>query len=350
MGKMSKRNGLTLDLKPAAPAGASVGGGTGGGATFTPVSGIAPSKKARLKTAPEILTSPDVQMLKLTSPQLAEFLTRNPTLATPTPSGGYQFPTTVTVEQELYVRGFEEALKNKHASAQSQNGASTSATSSNTPAQILAIEKATAAFKQQQSSLPPMSSIPLPIPQQTLPSTISTSVPTIAISSAASTVSEASSTNSRPSSSASGSYDDSASEYLPTTVTVKQEPDGDNSSSSYNSNVTTNRGSTGRGRAKKPLSNLGGVGVAPINMESQEVIKLERKRLRNRLAASKCRKRKLEKISNLDEKVSDLKEENGELMGIVKRLKDSICNLKQEVMEHVQHGCQINMVVSQGSR
>merc|ERR1712050_412810 len=158
-----------------------------------------------------------------------------------------------------------------------------------------------------------------------------------------------SSTNSRPSSSASGSYDDSASDYLPTTVVVKQEPDGDNSSGSYNSNVTTNRGSTGRGRAKKPLSNLGGVGVAPINMESQEVIKLERKRLRNRLAASKCRKRKLEKISNLDEKVSDLKEENGELMAIVKRLKDSICNLKQEVMEHVQHGCQINMVVSQGS-
>merc|ERR1712218_190145 len=307
--KMSKRNGLTLDLKPAAPAGASVGGGTGGGASFTPVSGIAPSKKARLKTAPEILTSPDVQMLKLTSPQLAEFLTRNPSLATPTPSGGYQFPTTVTAEQELYVKGFEEALKNKHATAQQQTPASTSATSSNTPAQILAIEKATAAYKQQQATLPPMSSIPLPIQQQTLPSTIATSVPTLAISSAASTVSEQSSTNSRPSSSASGSYDDSASDYLPTTVVVKQEPDGDNSSGSYNSNVTTNRGSTGRGRAKKPLSNLGGVGVAPINMESQEVIKLERKRLRNRLAASKCRKRKLEKISNLDEKVSDLKEE-----------------------------------------
>ena len=346
---MSKRNGLTLDLKPAAPAGASVGGSTGGGASFTPVSGIAPSKKARLKTAPEILTSPDVQMLKLTSPQLAEFLTRNPSLATPTPSGGYQFPTTVTAEQELYVKGFEEALKNKHASAQHQ--------AANTPAQILAIEKATAAFKQQQQqhTLPTTLAIPVTIqqhPSSILPSTIApVGIPTIAISSsAASTVSEQSSTNSRPSSSASGSYDDSASDYLPTTVVVKQEPDGDNSSSSNNSSLTTNRGSTGRGRAKKPISNLGGVGVAPINMESQEVIKLERKRLRNRLAASKCRKRKLEKISNLDEKVTDLKEENAELMGIVKRLKDSICNLKQEVMEHVQHGCQINMVVSQGSR
>lgn len=31
----------------------------------------------------------------------------------------------------------------------------------------------------------------------------------------------------------------------------------------------------------------------PIDMESQERIKLERKRQRNRVAASKCRKRKL---------------------------------------------------------
>jgi len=345
---MSKRNNLTLDLKPAAPAVTIGGGGPGGGANFPPVSGIAPSKKARLRTAPEILTSPDVQMLKLTSPQLAEFLTRNPSLATPTPSGGYQFPTTVTAEQELYVRGFEEALKNKHATAQQQTVTSTSAIGSNTPAQILAIEKATAAYKQQQAFLPPTTTtIPVTVQQQILPSTIAPGpVPTIAISSAASTVSEQSSTNSRPSSSASGSYDDSASDYLPTTVVVKQEPDQDGSSNSYTSTVTSTRG---RGRARKNSSNVRGVGISPIDMESQEVIKLERKRLRNRLAASKCRKRKLERISNLDEKVSDLKEENGELMGIVKRLKESICNLKQEVMEHVQHGCQINMVVSQGS-
>merc|ERR1712212_907787 len=31
--------------------------------------------------------SPDVQMLKLTSPELDKFLIQNPTLATPTPSG-----------------------------------------------------------------------------------------------------------------------------------------------------------------------------------------------------------------------------------------------------------------------
>merc|ERR1712062_240005 len=219
------------------------------------------------------------------------------------------------------------------------------------PAQILAIEKATAAFKQQQQqhqqTLPTTLAIPVTIqqhPSSILPSTIApVGIPTIAISSsAASTVSEQSSTNSRPSSSASGSYDESASDYLPTTVVVKQEPGSDTSSGAF---PTSNSKTGGRGRGRK--QSVKGMGISPINMESQEVIKLERKRLRNRLAASKCRKRKLERISNLDEKVSDLKEENGELMAIVKRLKDSICNLKQEVMEHVQHGCQINMVVSQ---
>lgn len=39
--------------------------------------------------------------------------------------------------------------------------------------------------------------------------------------------------------------------------------------------------------------------MSPIDMESQEKIKLERKRQRNRVAASKCRKRKLGKILRL---------------------------------------------------
>jgi hypothetical protein len=58
------------------------------------------SKKARVHQLQQnhILTSPDVQMLKLTSPELAEFLNRNPSLATPTPSG-FNFPKTVTEEQ-----------------------------------------------------------------------------------------------------------------------------------------------------------------------------------------------------------------------------------------------------------
>lgn len=84
--------------------------------------------------------------------------------------------------------------------------------------------------------------------------------------------------------------------------------------------------------------------VSPINLESQEKIKLERKRQRNRLAASKCRQRKLQRINQLDSKVSDLKGENVELANVVKRLKDAVCNLKQEVLEHVKNGCQISLM------
>merc|ERR1711899_4128 len=93
-----KRKALTLDLNAAS------GVGPSGLGNF--------SKKSKL-AASHILTSPDVQKLKLSSPELAEFLARNPTLATPTPSGGnYIFPKTVTEEQESYVKGFEVALKN----------------------------------------------------------------------------------------------------------------------------------------------------------------------------------------------------------------------------------------------
>merc|ERR1712173_246137 len=82
--------------------------------------------------------------------------------------------------------------------------------------------------------------------------------------------------------------------------------------------------------------------ITPINMESQEKIKLERKRMRNRLAASKCRKRKLERISQLELKVKDIKGENSELYNVVKKLKQSVANLKQEVIDHCNSGCQIN--------
>merc|ERR1711952_448459 len=84
------------------------------------------------------------------------------------------------------------------------------------------------------------------------------------------------------------------------------------------------------------------VNVNPIDMVSQEKIKLERKRQRNRLAASKCRKRKLERISQLELKVKDLKGENSELYNVVKKLKQSVANLKQEVIDHCNSGCQIN--------
>merc|ERR1712019_128469 len=133
----------------------------------------------------------------------------------------------------------------------------------------------------------------------------------------------------RPSSSASGSMDSSE-------LRIKEELDddiGDDLEDEDFSEEEEIPAKKGRGRK---------VNIGPIDMVSQEKIKLERKRQRNRLAASKCRKRKLERIGQLELKVKDLKGENSELYNVVKKLKQSVANLKQEVIDHCNSGCQIN--------
>lgn len=278
------------------------------------------SKRARIQQVAPILTTPDVQMLKLSSPELAKFLTSNNTLATPTPSG-YLFPKTVTEEQELYAKGFVDALE-----AIRKEKSDGGATGINQTA-ISTIEKATAAHRQTRNSGSTNSNATINLgstdsskatekPQ--LPVTVE--LPISSIPSAP--------VISRPSSGASGSIDSSEGNNnygnFPEGVRVKEEAE--------DSSVSTDEG-----------SNLNTSNMSPIDMASQEKIKLERKRMRNRVAASKCRKRKLEKISLLDDKVSQLKGENSELAAVVKKLKAAVCELKQEVMEHMNHGCQIMM-------
>ncbi|XP_076828734.1 transcription factor Jun-like [Brachyhypopomus gauderio] len=81
--------------------------------------------------------------------------------------------------------------------------------------------------------------------------------------------------------------------------------------------------------------------LSPIDMENQERIKAERKRMRNRVAASKCRKRKLERLARLEEKVKGLKSHNTELCGAANLLRDEVAQLKQKVMDHVNSGCRL---------
>merc|ERR1712086_71992 len=244
-----KRKGLTLDLNAAA------GVGPSGLGIF--------SKKSKL-AASHTLTSPDVQKLKLSSPELAEFLTRNPTLATPTPSGGnYIFPKTVTEEQESYVKGFEVALKNlqqHQIPEQTITGSHVGLPSviknePNTRTSIETIEKATAAHRAAASKL-----------------VVPNSKDLLALSS----VPEFSP---RPESSASGSMDSAELRIKEEMDDSNDDFDDDDSFSDEESVKTPAPKGRGGGRSKK---------ITPINMESQEKIKLERKRLRNRLAASKC--------------------------------------------------------------
>ena len=246
------------------------------------------SASAKKKHVQSLLTSPDVQMLKLTSPELEKFLIQNPTLATPTPSG-YIFPKSVTEEQAMYAKGFEEALEHLRSTepqgSQDLAAATTLATLS------------TASVAQTSRHLPP------------------SLAPSLPLSLAAST--------SRPTSRTSGSYD-SDTYQVPDGLKIKDEPDdGSLSGSEYGS----------EGMTSPPMNTSG---MSPIDMESQEKIKLDRKRMRNRLAASKCRKRKLERIQQLDDRVAALKNENTDLAAVVKKMKAGVALLKQEVIEHVK--------------
>merc|ERR1719206_494587 len=283
-----KRQNLTLDLNSAS------------------------AKKNRVQN---LLTSPDVQMLKLTSPELEKFLSQNPTLATPTPSG-YIFPKSVTEEQMMYAKGFEEALEHlRQAETVPEGSNEATVAAANTPATLSAVHPTPAhpvgpLIQVNQEHQVTNLNLPLSL---SLPNTIPVQKPL-----------------SRPNSGASGNYDSELYQ-VPDGIKIKDEPD-DLSLSGGESNY-----------GSESMLSPNNSGMSPIDMESQEKIKLERKRLRNRLAASKCRKRKLERISQLDERVAQLKPETSDLAAVVKKMKSSVAVLKQEVMEHVNSGCEIRV-------
>merc|ERR1719446_1564147 len=254
----------------------------------------------------------------LTSPELEKFLSQNPTLATPTPSG-YIFPKSVTEEQAMYAKGFEEALEHLR---QSESPGSNDLAAANTLATL-----STASVGPAGRTLEVHRSIPEP--HRSLD--VHKSLPEAQQQNPGIPLSVQASSHSRPASGASGSYD-SESYQVPDGVKIKDEPDDHLSLSG------SDYGSEGM---KSPLMNT--TGMSPIDMESQEKIKLDRKRQRNRLAASKCRKRKLERISQLDDRVSALKNENADLAAVVKKMKAGVALLKQEVIEHVNSGCDIRV-------
>lgn len=226
-----------------------------------------------------LLSSPDLNMLKLPSPELEKLIMQQNGLLSTTPSSSqflYPNPRVVTHDQEMYGRGFDDALAELH-----QNGAANSGGSA-------------------VSIVPPSStSAASNHGNDYVPVTIETT-------------------------SATATHSTFTTQNLPLTssyhsalqIPVKEEPLCGTSLSS-----------------SPPMS--------PIDMENQERIKLERKRQRNRIAASKCRRRKLERIAKLEDKVKLLKNDNSELATVVVKLRQQVCGLKEQVMEHVNCGCQI---------
>jgi len=281
-----KRGNLTLDLHSASP------------------------KKSRIQS---ILTSPDVQKLNMSSPDIEKLLSQNPSLATPTPSG-YAFPNKVTEEQLMYVKGFEDALQ-KIQREEAVVGNSDTVTAANTLV-TLSSGHSLQGPPEVSGHQPPPASASLPQLPLSLPNTIPNNLPLP-----------------RPNSGASGSYDSDSYQLPDGSVKIKSEPDDGSLS----------------GDDEESMMSPGQSGMSPINMESQEKIKLERKRLRNRQAAAKCRKRKLERISLLDDRVAQLKTENSDLAAVVKKMKASVASLKQEIMEHERSGCEILKLSESGA-
>ena len=243
-----------------------------------------PAKRPKFNTAvtaAPVLSSPDLNMLKLGSPELEKLIIAQQNglvTTTPTPTTQILFPRTVTEEQEMYARGFVDALNELHTSDSSQM----SSTGGLQSVEVPVTSSNNTAVGVTYTTLEPHSQV---------------------------VISQA---NSFPPISAGYSILSSSDQ----SIIVKDEPQ-----------TVPSLGST------PPLS--------PINMECQEKIKLERKRQRNRIAASKCRRRKLERISRLEDKVKLLKGENTELGTVVHKLKEQVCQLKEQVMDHVHSGCQI---------
>ena len=83
------------------------------------------------------------------------------------------------------------------------------------------------------------------------------------------------------------------------------------------------------------------ISTVPIDLHQQEEVKTERKKHRNRVAASKCRKRKLERESNLQDTVNELKFRHSELSNLASILRQQVCDLKLQVMDHMKSGCEV---------
>ncbi|XP_022049190.1 transcription factor Jun [Acanthochromis polyacanthus] len=257
----------------------------------------------------DILTSPDVGLLKLASPELERLIIQSCSgLTTPTPTQ-FVCPKNITDEQEGFAEGFVRALAELHyqqhmpaAHSDAQSGASSGGGGGG---------MAPGSSASESGGIPYSCTVRTEPPEYTNLSTFCRAAGSAPASERHPSFPAA------PQPSHIQRDHQLAAARHPRLHALKEEPQ----------TVPEMTGET------PPLS--------PIDMESQERIKAERKRMRNRVAASKCRKRKLERISRLEDRVKNLKSQNTELVSSANVLRDELALLKQKVMDHVNSGCQL---------
>lgn len=253
----------------------------------------------------DILTSPDVGLLKLASPELERLIIQSCTgLTTPTPTQ-FLCPKNISDEQEGFAEGFARALAEMHYQQQdaavhpdAQAGAGNSMAPGGAAAEV--------------GRIPNSCSVRSDPPEYTNLGSFNRPV-----GSASAPAGDRHPLMSYPQPPHNHMEPQVAAAQHQRLHAFKEEPQ----------TVPEMSGDT------PPLS--------PIDMEDQERIKAERKRMRNRVAASKCRKRKLERIARLEDRVKNLKSQNTELVSSANVLRDELALLKQKVMDHVNSGCQL---------
>lgn len=281
-----------------------------------------------------VLSTPDVQMLQLASPELEKFINQQGNICTtPTPT---QFicPKNVTEEQSAFAQGFVEALQSLH-----ENGTGPDVLPQNLQAIQQVVDPAVTSIQQDQ--IPASTTITnLTCPSSTYDPVLTSATTSLPGSTASLPV--YSSTSYSTSYTASPSPDHINSVHQPGWSEVSHHVDA---VPVQLHRIKTEPVSLPEQPQTVPVFHAAAsaqcLDLSPIDMETQERIKSERKRLRNRIAASKCRKRKLERISRLEDKVQELKTQNADLQAAATKLREQVCKLKEGVMEHVKCGCQV---------
>lgn len=265
------------------------------------------SKANPLRDTDGILNSPDLGLLKLASPDLERLIIQSNGMVTTTPTSQFLYPKSASDEQE-FAEGFVKALEDLH----KQNQLNEASCVSVDRLELLGAHP-TSVGLQQASDLP-----------------VYTTLNGYAASPLGTTIHNYS-TDTAP-------FPPPPSSHMPSVLLHQQQQQA--------VAVLSRLQSAGMVKDEpQTVPDMQSFGdsppMSPIDMDNQERIKAERKKLRNRIAASKCRKRKLERISRLEDKVKSLKTQNTELASTASVLREQVAQLKQKVMNHVSNGCQL---------
>lgn len=292
--------------------------------------------------SPALLASPDLKLLKLASPEL-EKLIINTGGFIPTPTPGGNSGAHGDDQDGFLAQGFVEALQKLHEQEDSCTVSTTkqwtvpSVQINNQTSSILSKSEAssTARWPDPSNSVSVITPTRTfenrtpPLPQMTVPSTVNMPISTTGAVSTMGMTAIPRNTQSfvtRPTEPSHQSSSFSSSLNLPSQSSTLIDP--------------VSIKSEDESLAAEDLD-MNDLDMNPIDLDMQEHIKHQRKKLRNRLAAQRCRKRKIEREDTLKIRVKELKAKNSEVTTLASQLRMQVCELKQKVMLHVNEGCQV---------